>query len=66
MTLHVINWSRGLAFPVVTTVGLGHMPVPGEDERDEAKLFYVGATRATQRLIIGMGGAGRFGQRLAA
>jgi DNA helicase IV len=63
MTLHV---SKGLEFPVVALVGAGHMPAPGEDERDEAKLFYVGATRATQRLIVGLGGEGRFGQRLAA
>jgi hypothetical protein len=38
---------------VVALVGAGHMPAPGEDEREEAKLIYVGAT---QQLIIGMGG----------
>jgi superfamily I DNA/RNA helicase len=63
LTLHA---SKGLEFPVVALVGAGHMPAPGEDKREEAKLFYVGATRATQRLIIGMGGDGRFWQRLAA
>ena len=62
VTLHV---SKGLEFPVVALVGAGHMPAPGEDEREEAKLFYVGATRATHRLILGMGGEGRFGARLA-
>ncbi|WP_342129003.1 DEAD/DEAH box helicase [Hydrogenophaga sp. OTU3427] len=61
LTMHA---SKGLEFPVVALVGAGHMPAPGEDEREEAKLFYVGATRATQRLIIGMGGEGRFGARL--
>jgi hypothetical protein len=39
------------------------MPAPGEDEREEARLFYVGAT---QRLIIGMDGDGGFGRRLSA
>lgn len=63
LTMHA---SKGLEFPVVALVGAGHMPAKGEDEREEAKLFYVGATRATQRLIIGMGGEGQFGQRLAA
>jgi hypothetical protein len=63
LTLHA---SKGLEFPVVALLGAGHMPADGEDEREEAKLFYVGATRATQRLIIGLGGQGRFGQRLAA
>lgn len=62
MTLHV---SKGLEFPVVALVGAGRMPAEGEDEREEAKLFYVGATRATQRLILGVGGPGGFGVRLA-
>jgi len=60
MTMHV---SKGLEFPVVALVGVGNMPAQGEDERDEARLFYVGATRATQRLIVGVGGNGRFGAR---
>ncbi|MDP2076036.1 DEAD/DEAH box helicase [Hydrogenophaga sp.] len=61
LTMHA---SKGLEFPVVALVGAGNMPARGEDEREEAKLFYVGATRATQRLIIGMGGVGKFGCRL--
>jgi len=61
MTLHV---SKGLEFPVVALVGAGRMPAEGEDEREEARLFYVGATRATQRLIVGAGGQGEFGSRL--
>ncbi len=40
MTLHA---SKGLEFPVVAPVGVGNMPAHGEDERDEARLFYVGA-----------------------
>jgi len=63
MTMHV---SKGLEFPVVALVGVGSMPAKDQDERDEARLFYVGATRATQRLIVGVGGQGQFGQRLAA
>ena len=61
MTLHA---SKGLEFPVVALIGVGQMPAAGEDERDEARLFYVGATRATQRLVIGAGGDGGFGRRL--
>lgn len=61
MTLHV---SKGLEFPVVALVGAGRMPAEGEDEREEARLFYVGATRATQRLVIGVSGGGRFAARL--
>ena len=57
VTLHV---SKGLEFPVVALVGAGRMPAEGEDEREEARLFYVGATRATQRLVIGVSGFGGF------
>ena len=62
LTLHA---SKGLEFPVVAMVGVGHMPAQGEDERDEARLFYVGATRATQRLIIRLSGGGQFATRFA-
>jgi len=61
MTLHA---SKGLEFPVVALVGVGQMPAPGEDEKEAARLIYVGATRASHRLILGVGGEGRFGQRL--
>ena len=63
MTLHV---SKGLEFPVVALVGAGRMPAEGEDEREEARLFYVGATRATQRLVIGASGGGKFAARFPA
>ena len=37
-------------------VGVDHMSAEGEDEREEAPRFYVGATRATQRLArVGAG-----------
>ena len=61
MTLHV---SKGLEFPMVALVGAGRVLAEGEDERGEARLFYVGATRATQRLVIGARGNGKFAIRL--
>ena len=56
--------SKSLEFPVVALTGIGHMPAPGEDEKEAARIFYVAATRATQRLVMGVGGDGGFGQRL--
>ena len=61
LTMHA---SKGLEFSVVALMGVGHMPTDGDDERDEARLFYVAATRATRRLLVGVSGDGRFGQRL--
>ena len=60
MTMKV---SKGLEFPVVALPGVGHMPADGEDEQEAARVFYVAATRATQRLVIGVGGDGGFSQR---
>ena len=62
MTMKV---SKGLEFPVVALPGVGHMPAPGEDEKEAARVFYVAATRATHKLLIGVGGEGGFGSRLA-
>ena len=61
MTMKV---SKGLEFPVVALPGVGHMPSKGEDEQEAARVFYVAATRATQRLVIGVGGDGGFGRKL--
>lgn len=62
MTMHV---SKGLEFPVVALPGVGQMPKPGEDIHEEARLFYVAATRATNRLLITLSGDGEFGRRLS-
>jgi len=61
MTMKV---SKGLEFPVVALPGVGNMPAPGEDEKEAARVFYVAATRATQRLVMGAGGNCGFGVRL--
>ena len=55
MTMKV---SKGLEFPVVALTGVGQMPAKGEDEQEAARVFYVAATRATQRLVIGVGDGG--------
>lgn len=57
MTMHA---SKGLEWPVVALAGVGLMPADGTDEMDEARLFYVAATRATQRLYITTGPSAQF------
>ena len=55
---------KGLKFPVLALPGVGHMPAAGEDEKEAVRVFYVAATRATQRLVMGVGGLGKFSERL--
>ncbi len=63
LTMHA---SKGLEFAVVALLGVGQMPAAGDDEQAEARLFYVAATRATQRLLITVSGSAKFGQKLVA
>ena len=60
LTMHA---SKGLEFPIVALPGVGYMPEQGEAELDEARLFYVAATRATQSLFITLSGDGDFSKR---
>ena len=50
---------------MVALPGVGHMPAKGEEEQEAARVFYVAATRATERLVITVSGNSPFGQRLA-
>lgn len=59
-----IRVSKGLEFPVVAMPGLGRLPADGQDELDAARLLYVGATRATDRLLVTVSGDSPFGARL--
>jgi len=63
LTMHAC---KGLEFAVVALPGVGHMPGAGENEHEEARLFYVAATRATERLIVTVSRTGAFGRRLIA
>ena len=62
LTMHA---SKGLEFSVVALPGIGQMPAAGDDAREEARIFYVAATRATQRLLITLSGTSGFGAQLA-
>jgi hypothetical protein len=61
MTMHAC---KGLEFPFVALVGVGHLPEEDGDEAEEARLVYVAATRATQSLVITVSGDGPFARRL--
>lgn len=57
LTLHS---SKGLEFPVVFLPFLQSMPYMPEDIAGEAKLLYVGMTRAMERLFLSCHGESRF------
>ena len=59
-----MKFSKDLEFPVVALPGVGHMPAPGEDAKEAARVFCVAATGATQRLLVTVSGDSGFGQRL--
>jgi superfamily I DNA/RNA helicase len=50
--LITMHSSKGLEFPVVFIPGLGFMPGEKMDDKEEARLLYVAATRAMDELII--------------
>ena len=52
MTSDHMKVSKSLEFSVVTLPGVVHMPAKGEDGQEAARVFYVAATRATQRLVF--------------
>ena len=58
--------SKGLEFPVVALPGVGHMPANGKDEKETARVFYVAATRAAQRLLGTVSGDSGLAQALRA
>jgi len=61
MTLHS---STGLEFPVVAIAGLGQLPYRQDDIAAEARLLYVGMTRAMERLIMTASSDSVFVQKL--
>ncbi|NEQ97865.1 MAG: ATP-binding domain-containing protein [Cyanothece sp. SIO2G6] len=61
MTLHA---SKGLEFPVVFIPGVGHLPNKYENVEDEARLLYVGMTRAIEVLVMTCDRASEFVERL--
>ena len=53
LTLHS---AKGLEFPLVCIAGLDAMPWRDEPMDEEARLLYVGMTRATQQLVLAAAG----------
>lgn len=52
ITIMSIHSSKGLEFHTVIITGLGQMQLEGYELEDNARLLYVGMTRARERLLI--------------
>jgi superfamily I DNA/RNA helicase len=63
MTLHS---SKGLEFPVVVIAGLGLLPYKEDEIEADARLLYVGMTRAMERLLMTTSSDSVFVQKLTA
>lgn len=61
MTMHS---SKGLEFPVVCIPGVGYMPYQYSTPEEEARLLYVGMTRAIEQLILTCDRSSEFTNRL--
>lgn len=61
MTIHS---SKGLEFPVVAIPGIGYLPWKDLDHQDEARLLYVGMTRAMEHLVMTYHAESSFAQKL--
>jgi hypothetical protein len=48
-----VKISNGLVFPLVALPAVGYMSTTGEDEREVAQVFFLAASWATKRLVIG-------------
>jgi len=56
---------KRLESPVMALPGVGHLPAPGEDEKEAVRGLYMAATRAMHKLFIAASGDGVFDQKLA-
>ena len=58
------NGSKGLGFLLVTVPDAGDIAAKGKGEQGAARVFYLAATHATQRLVSLVGGHAGFGATL--
>jgi hypothetical protein len=64
VTVLTMHASKGLEFPYVAIPGVGLLSVAEDDLEQEARLFYIAATRSTNRLVVTGSGDSLFMARL--
>jgi hypothetical protein len=64
VTVITMHASKGLEFPFVAIPGVGGLSVEENKVEEEARLFYIAATRSTDQLLVTGSGDSLFMQRL--
>lgn len=64
VTVITMHSSKGLEYPFVAIPGVGALSAEEDDLEQEARLFYIAATRSTSELLITGSGDSLFMQRL--
>lgn len=64
VTVLTMHASKGLEYPFVAIPGVGLLSATEEDLEQEARLFYIAATRSTDQLLVTGSGDSLFMQRL--
>jgi hypothetical protein len=62
--LITMHSSKGLEFPVVLIPGIGFMPMQSKPPEEEARLLYIGMTRAINQLVMTCDRSSSFVKRL--
>ena len=62
LTLHS---SKGLEFQTVIIMGLGHLKEEDDDFENQARILYVGMTRAREKLLITSSAENKFTQKIS-
>ncbi len=64
VTVLTMHASKGLEYPFVAIPGVGLLSAAEDDLEQEARLFYIAATRSTNQLVVTGSGDSLFMQRL--
>ncbi|GAB6044221.1 3'-5' exonuclease [Endothiovibrio diazotrophicus] len=64
VTVLTVHSSKGLEFPRVILLGVGQMEAREERREQDARLLYVGMTRARERLLVTTSAENEFSRKV--
>ena len=66
VTVLTMHSSKGLEFPLVIIPGIGELPYASHDANEQARVLYVGMTRAMNQLVMTANRESVFAQKVKA